>query len=84
MDYIVDEFVMLKDLDLGLYKLAINNYFSYLMDPNTAPQPNLVKVILKDNSANGLIKYYSDLTTLLKFADTYHELIPTMLDISLH
>lgn len=68
---------MLKDMDLGLYKVFINNYFIYLVNPNAVAQSDLKKVVLIDNEKTGFIKYYSDVLMLLKFTAKYHELVPS-------
>jgi hypothetical protein len=74
--YTGDSSDILKDLDIGLYKLAINNYFDYLLDTSITPQPNLQSIVFVDNNSTGFIKYYTDILVLLKFIDKYYEFVP--------
>jgi hypothetical protein len=71
---------ILKDLDMGLYKVIINNYFSYLVNPAANAAANLKNIVLVDNNNTGFIKYYSDILTLLKFVEKYHELVPKYIE----
>jgi hypothetical protein len=67
---------LLKDLDMGLYRLFINNYFDYITDGSEPVVNRIDTKIFVDNSETGIIRYYSDILLLLKFADKYHELLP--------
>jgi hypothetical protein len=67
---------ILKDLDTGLYKLTIKNFFNYISTSSIPVESNISKNIFVDNADTGIIRYYSDIVTLMKFAGKYHELLP--------
>jgi len=67
---------MLKDLDKALYRLTIVNYFTYLQNTEAVAESNLAGTVFVDNNANGIIKYYTDLVIMAKFAEKYHEMVP--------
>lgn len=75
---------LLKKLDTSIYKLIIKNFFSYLTDTEITSNLNdttaLIKMLLTDNDNNGILKYYSDLIELMKFLESYIELLPEYVD----
>lgn len=74
--YTGDKNTMLKNLDIGLYKLFIINYFGYISNANEEAVANIHTKVFVDNHNTGMIRYYSDIVNLLRFSLQYHELVP--------